>query len=250
MTSAKPAVSDLPEPSSQPAPGVHGATGRDRWFLVWMVALLLGLFGPRVYLIVQARTALIDSDEAITGLMARHILQGHVPIWLYGISYQGSLEAFSTAVLFAVFGATPLILKVEPSCWFCGFVGVHYLFAREVADRTTARWSTLAVAVSPAFLTIWSVSVVGTYMSPLCLGTVALLLTVRVLRRGCRRTRLGSARGRDGPGLVDIPAGHRLHRSDPLLLIAAHSRRRWCPGWRWPCRWDSSWEACPSGRTT
>ena len=71
--------------------------------------LLWAVIVGGAYLIFQARAALIDSDEAITGLMARHILQGHVPIWLYGISYQGSLEAFSTAFLFALFGATPLV---------------------------------------------------------------------------------------------------------------------------------------------
>jgi hypothetical protein len=175
-------------------------------------------------LIIQARTALIDSDEAITGLMARHILQGHIPVWLYGISYQGSLEAFSAAALFSVFGATPLMLKVEATCWFCGFVWSHYLFAREVADRTTARWSTLAVAASPAFLTVWSVGVIGTYMSTLCLGTVALLLAARMLRRGMSAGRLGLLGAVMGLAWWTFPLAI-LYIVPILLLLLLRARR-------------------------
>lgn len=178
-----------PQVSGQ-LPPIDSIIARDLWLPVWIAALCLGFLGPRIYLIAQSPNVLIDSDEAITGLMARHILQGHLPIWLYGISYQGSLEAFTAAALFSVFGATPLMLKVEGTCWFAGFVWAHYLFALEVTDRTTARWSTLAVAASPAFLAIWSVSVTGTYMSTLCLGTVALLLAAKALRLGLTAPRL------------------------------------------------------------
>ena len=157
--------------------------------------------------------------------MARHILQGHIPIWLYGISYQGSLEAFSAAGLFALFGATPLMLKVEPFCWFCGFVWSHYLFAREVTDRATARLSTLVVAASPAFLTVWSVSVVGTYMSTLCLGTVALLLTARILRRGMSTPRLGAIGAVMGLAWWTFPLAI-IYIVPIVLLLAVHVRKR------------------------
>jgi hypothetical protein len=161
-----------------------------RWRNVWLLGLGLGLLLPRAYLVFKARAALIDSDEAIVGLMARHILHGHVPVWLYGISYAGSIEAYSTAILFALFGATPLVLKIGPFCWFCGFLCVHYLLASAVADPVRARLSTLLVAVSPAFLTVWSLVVVGTYMSLLFLGTLALLLTIKVITAGASPLRL------------------------------------------------------------
>jgi hypothetical protein len=225
MTPARRAAADVDERSSRESGPAGGrGAGRDRWFPVWMLTLLLGLFAPRVYLIIQARTALIDSDEAITGLMARHILQGHIPIWLYGITYQGSLEAFSAAALFSVFGATPLMLKVEAICWFCGFVWSHYLFAREITDRVTARWSTLAVAASPAFLTIWSVSVVGTYMSTLCLGTVALLLAARMLRRGVSAGRLGLLGAVMGLGWWTFPLA--ILYIGPILFVLVVGARR------------------------
>jgi hypothetical protein len=162
----------------------------DRWREVWLLGLALGLLLPRAYLVFKARAGLIDSDEAITGLMARHILHGHLPVWLYGIHYQGSVEAYWTAILFAMFGATPLMLKVSPFCWFVGFVRVHHLLASEVVGPTRARLSTLLVAVSPAFLTVWSVGLVGTYMSLLFFGTLALLLAVRIITTGGSTWRL------------------------------------------------------------
>jgi hypothetical protein len=34
-----------------------------------------------------------NSDEAIVGLMARHMLQGERPLFFYGQAYLGSLDA-------------------------------------------------------------------------------------------------------------------------------------------------------------
>src|SRR3954470_775191 len=96
------------EPNEAESAG-NGPLARWSWLLAVIVALVL----PRIVLLVRARLALIDSDEAITGLMARHILGGEFPIWLYGITYQGSLEAYLAAALFAVLGSSALVLKLE-----------------------------------------------------------------------------------------------------------------------------------------
>jgi hypothetical protein len=58
------------------------------------------LIGLLVFLAIATRlwaaarwSANFDSDEAIIGLMARHILRGQVPIYYYGQNYLGSLDA-------------------------------------------------------------------------------------------------------------------------------------------------------------
>jgi hypothetical protein len=155
------------------------------WLTVlWVVALVAGLLLPRVALVRQAGSVLMESDEAIVGLMARHMLAGHFPIWFYGQAYLGSLEAATTAALFALFGASPLVLKLGAFSWFVAFLPAHYLLAREVGGTTLARLSTLLVAASPAFLTVWTIKAGGGYMALLCLGTIALLLTTRMLAEG------------------------------------------------------------------
>src|SRR4051794_13218038 len=107
--------------------------------LAWIVVLLAGLVLPRASLVRQAGAVLIESDEAIVGLMARHMLAGHFPIWFYGQSYLGSLEAATTAALFPLFGSTPLVLKLGAFCWFCAFLAAHYFLARDIGGTRLAR---------------------------------------------------------------------------------------------------------------
>ena len=45
-----------------------------------------------------------NADEAIVGLMARHINQGHLPAFFYGQYYMGSLDAVIVSLGFKVFG--------------------------------------------------------------------------------------------------------------------------------------------------
>ena len=45
-----------------------------------------------------------NADEAIVALMARHINQGNIPIFFYGQSYMGSLDAILVAIGFRIFG--------------------------------------------------------------------------------------------------------------------------------------------------
>ncbi|MBI4454868.1 MAG: glycosyltransferase family 39 protein [Acidobacteria bacterium] len=154
---------------------------------LWCIALAFGALLPRAYLILKFRSALIESDEAIVGLMARHILRGEAPIFYYGQNYMGSLEAFGAAFLFWILGANPVALKIAPLLFFFGFVVTHYFLALHIADRKIAILATTLVAVSPSFLTIWSLKARGGYMALLMLGTLALLLAARLLRNGYSR---------------------------------------------------------------
>lgn len=154
------------------------------WREVWLAASIVGLILPRAYLVSKFHPVLIDSDEAIVGLMARHILQGHLPIWYYGQSYMGSIEAAWTAVLFALFGSSPFVLKFAAFCWFCAFLPVQYFLAREIVGPFSARLNTLLLCASPGYLMLYSFKAMAGYMSVLFLGTVALLVSSRALNRG------------------------------------------------------------------
>ena len=56
---------------------------------------------------------MIDGDEALVGMQAERILQGHFPVYFYGIPYFGSLEAYLASILFAIFGPSPWALRAE-----------------------------------------------------------------------------------------------------------------------------------------
>src|SRR5260370_8635366 len=56
----------------------------------------------------------VTSDEAIIGLMAKHILEGrYFPFYFYGISYNASCawEAYLAAIPFAIAGVGGVALK-------------------------------------------------------------------------------------------------------------------------------------------
>ena len=59
-----------------------------------------------------------NSDEAIVALMARHILQGELPVFFYGQVYMGSLDAFMVAGGFALFGQHVWVIRLVQTILF------------------------------------------------------------------------------------------------------------------------------------
>ena len=79
--------------------------------LVPLGALVALSIAYRLPPLVNAGT--VDSDAAIVGLQARHILRGEWSWFLYGSGYQTSVDSAVAALFFALFGATPLALLVS-----------------------------------------------------------------------------------------------------------------------------------------
>src|SRR5205809_3266015 len=75
----------------------------------------------------------IDGDEAVVGLMARHIaFVGERPVFYWGQPYLGSLEAFTAAPLFRVLDSSTWLLKLVPTAYRLGFLASSALLARNV----------------------------------------------------------------------------------------------------------------------
>lgn len=161
------------EPASSTASG-------DLAFLV-LVTFVSAI--PRLFLL-WITDAGIESDEAIVGLMAKHINAGREwPIFYYGQPYMGSLEAFVAALYFKLFGQSNLSLKLVPFTFSLFLIPAVYLLARQVTDRLGARIATLLVALPPSTLVIWSSKARGGFMELVFLGTLTLLLTSRIFSR-------------------------------------------------------------------
>jgi 4-amino-4-deoxy-L-arabinose transferase-like glycosyltransferase len=120
----------------------------------------------------------LESDEAIVGLMARHILEGDRPVFYWGQSYLGALEAYSAAAAFALFGSSTVVLKLVPTLYSLGFVLLSYLVARRLFGHWPALFSALYLAVPPTMLAVWSTKPRGGYAEVLFLGEALLLLTL------------------------------------------------------------------------
>jgi hypothetical protein len=92
--------------------GISGTPPTRVRLAAGFASVLLAGLALRLFFVFTTH-AVLDADEAIVGLMGRHILHGEFPIFFYGQKYMGSLEAHLGALGFALGGATPLVLTAR-----------------------------------------------------------------------------------------------------------------------------------------
>ena len=145
---------------------------QDWWFLAAMLLLALVL---RLDFLV-ANNFVIDSDEAIVGLMAKHIVEGaDLPVFYYGQHYMGSFEPLLAALSFKVFGISNAALKAVPLIFSLLLLILLYALGLQLGGRCVSRVAVLLAAVPPSTLLIWSAKARGGFIELVCLGTYALL---------------------------------------------------------------------------
>jgi F5/8 type C domain/Dolichyl-phosphate-mannose-protein mannosyltransferase len=142
-----------------------------------LALLAAGLALRLLYLVTPG----LDSDQAVFGLMAMHILRGELPIFQWGYHYMGTIESFVAAPLMLVFGPTRFALNLSPVLFSMLFAVSAYLFGREAAGRPTGLWA-LAFACFPPIYLVWTVVVArGAYSETLALGTLAAYFALRAV---------------------------------------------------------------------
>jgi hypothetical protein len=146
-----------------------------KWWILGALALGLGvrlgvLAGPMGEL---------DADEAVVGLMARHIaFNRELPVFYYGQAYLGSLEAFTAAPLFLVSSSYELDLKLVPLAYSLGFLVLSALVARRLFGMGPAVLTAFYLALPPAMWALWSTRARGGYAEVLVLGEGLLLVSL------------------------------------------------------------------------
>ncbi len=73
----------------------------------------------------------VDSDEAVVGMMAKHIIErGERPIYFYGQNYGGggALEAYLAAIPFSAFGVSSISFKLVPLAIYLGLIVTVFAF--------------------------------------------------------------------------------------------------------------------------
>ncbi len=141
----------------------------------WLIVLLilgLGAYLRYLYLLTPG----LDSDQAVVGLMAKHILQGELPIFYYGQPYLGSLEAFWVALNFKLFGMSTFVLDMSIAELSMVYFLVIYGFARSIFGNWVGLATLLYVVVAPFYLEYHYVLARGAYIELLILGTLFLWL--------------------------------------------------------------------------
>jgi hypothetical protein len=138
----------------------------------------------------------LDADEAIVGLMAKHILEGQgIPIFYYGQHYMGSFEALLASISFYLLGMTPLALKLVPFVFSLILVvligAITHVLVPSTLKKSALYAAFLLGAVPPAALVAWSTMARGGFMEILVLGATAFLsaiLWIQAVRADWGRT--------------------------------------------------------------
>jgi hypothetical protein len=152
-----------------------------KWLLQYAVSII-------VLLCVLSRlpqlfhtTVLLDSDECIVGLMAKHWLDGKaIPAFFYGQNYGFAfIEVAIVRVFYSFFGVNDL--AVRASMLFLWTIGIvfHYKTLQNLADKTASnnnKWTafllTLVFVFCPAWA-VWSLKARGGYLTAFSLCSMA-----------------------------------------------------------------------------
>ncbi len=120
-----------------------------------------------------------DSDEAVEGLMARHVLEGELPAFLWGQAFKGVPEVYAAAGAFAIFGSSVTVLKSVTLAFFALFVALNFLLLDRMLDRWMAAAACLLLIACPPALVFWSLDASAEFVLVMLLGTAFLLLLLR-----------------------------------------------------------------------
>ncbi len=177
-----------PEATAGPRDGTRAAgpdaTGRDRWrhALPWL-AVGAAAVALRAWMLAFDLGTTLDSDEAVIGLMGRHILaHGEHPVFFYGQEYMGAVEAYLAAAAFALAGASTLVLKSTMVFLDLVLVASFGWLGCELWNRRVGLLCAWFAAIPPAFLAIYGLKARGGYVETIIVGNVLLAGAARLGR--------------------------------------------------------------------
>lgn len=148
---------------------------------MWLVLVAIGF---KVALLLTSQS-MADGDEAVTGLMATHILERGVhPIYPYGVQYGAGagVDAHLAALLFAVFGVSDVALKAAGGLVWLATLGLVYATAARMAGLWAGSAAALLYAFAPQGAE-WSLKVAGGHGVAVLLAVAA----VALIERGASR---------------------------------------------------------------
>jgi hypothetical protein len=167
-------------PVADAPPGRSPRWSRPALVLIAVLALI-GL-GIRLW-VMTGRLGAIDSDEAITGLMARHLLDGEFRAFFWRLAYSGTIATYPIALSFKLFGSSQFTLELPYLFMSAGAavciwrIGVRFLRPFQAVFAALAFWLWPALA-------IWiGLKPLIFYVPTLLLGLGVMLCALRAVER-------------------------------------------------------------------
>ncbi len=200
------------------------------------VLALVALAGAGLALrlvVLHSAMGVLDSDEAVVGLMATGFQHGHLRAMYWGQSYGGTIEQALVAVVFSIAGVSTTALKVVPIAGQALVAVLTWRVGLRVATRRAAAMAGGLVWLWPGVYVWWSTKERGFYEACLCLSVAAVLLAMQITQP----QRLARRAERLRWVLLGLCAGAGFWESPQILyvllpvagwLIVFHRRR--CAG--------------------
>ncbi len=124
-----------------------------------------------------------NADEAVVGLMARHILHGERPVFFYGQSYMGSLDAFLVSIAFSVLGIHVWVIRAVQIILYLFVIVTSIEIAHLVFMNSNAKWMVAALlAIPPVNVTLYTTVSLGGYGEALLIGNLILLIGILIIK--------------------------------------------------------------------
>ncbi len=121
--------------------------------LIIMMATLI-----RVFLLASGWPPL-DGDQGTMGLAALHIFHGtDYPIFFYGQTYMGTIEAYIAALIFHILGISTFSLRIGLLFFYVGFLINMFLFIRKLFSANFAVFTILLLALGAPDILYWQLS--------------------------------------------------------------------------------------------
>ncbi len=182
------------------------------------------------FIILANKAVPFNSDEAVVALMARHTLEGTWPIFFYGQSYMGSLDATLIAGAFAVLGESVLVIRLVQTALYLGIVATTYLLGLRFFDcRWRAGASAFLIALPTVLVSTYTTATLGGYGEIVLLGNLIFLLGHAVISERPEDWRLwvllGVAAGL-GFWTLALIVVYLLPWAAAVLWMAIHERRK------------------------
>ena len=152
----------------------------------WIGAIVIALVGLALKLALIASDAFpFNSDEAIVGLMARHILNGQWPAFFYGQAYMGSLDASLAALGFALLGEAVWVIRLLQALLYLATILTTAALGWSIYRNAWVAWVAAALLAVPSVnVMLYTTVSLGGYGEALLIGNLLMLLALRVWRQG------------------------------------------------------------------
>ncbi len=151
----------------------------------WIVTLLIPMLAAGWKLLLLAWDVFpFNADEAVVGLMARHILAGERPIFFYGQAYMGSLDAYLVAGVFAALGESVLAIRLTQVFLYLGTIITTIFIARKVFGTMVSGWVAGVLLMVPTVnTTLYTTASLGGYGEALLIGNLILLIGLSIYQK-------------------------------------------------------------------